>query len=149
MSRKTFAYMVDGRPYTSHEQYITGREIKRQAGVPSDYLLYLTRKHAADELIEDGKHVDLAMPAIEKFVTKVPSQRNQIIINDVYIDYDGETITYVKVLELNPKGYDPSHEYSVVYFDGPYQNPSGEMNPGDVLHVKDKMRFNVEGSHRS
>lgn len=149
MVRRTFSYMVDGRPYTSYEQYITGLEIKSHAGVPADYLLYLTRKHAADELIEDGQQVDLAMPAIEKFVTKAPSQRNQIIINNVYIDYEDETISYVKVLELNPKGYDPSHEYSVVYFDGPYQNPSGEMKPGDVVYVKDKMRFNVEGSHRS
>ena len=149
MNKKTFAYMVDGRPYTTHDQYITGREIKNQASVPADYLLYLTHKHAVDELIEDGKQIDLAMPAIEKFITKAPSQRDQIIINNVYVDYDAETISYVKVLEMNPKGYDPSHEYSVVYFDGPYQNPSGEMNPGDILYVKNKMRFNVEGSHRS
>lgn len=148
-SNRTFAFMVDGHPYTTREQFVTGREIKAQAGVPTGNLLFLTHKKAADELIEDGRQVDLAMPGIEKFITREPSHQQQIIINDSHIDYDGESITYDQVVRLNPKGYDPTHEYSVVYFDGPYQNPTGEMKPGDVVFVKDQMKFNVTGSHCS
>lgn len=149
INKRTFAFMVDGHPYTTREQYVTGHEIKAQAGVPDGYLLFLTHKKAEDELIEDGRQVDLAMPGIEKFITREPSHEQQIIINDSHIDYDGESITYDQVVRLNPKGYDPAHEYSVVYFDGPYQNPTGEMEPGNVVFVKDQMRFNVTGSHSS
>ena len=148
-SNRTFAFMVDGHPYTTREQFVTGREIKEQAGVPAGYLLFLTHKKEADELIEDFRQVDLAMPGIEKFITREPSHQTHIIINGVQVEYEEGSISYDQVVRLNPQGYQPDHEYSVVYFDGPHQNPSGEMNPGDVVFVKDQMKFNVTGSHCS
>ena len=148
-NKRNYAFMVDGRPYTTREQYVTGREIKQQAGVLAGYLLFLTHKKETDELIEDFRQVDLAMPGIEKFITKEPSHRTHIIINNEQVEYNDESITYDQVVRLNPKGYQPDHEYSVVFFDGPYQNPTGEMKPGDIVFVKDQMKFNVTGSHCS
>ena len=66
-SNRTYAYKVNDTPYTTKHQYITGAEIKEQAGIPADHIVFLVRKGYDNELIEDDESVDLALPGIEKF----------------------------------------------------------------------------------
>ena len=148
-SNRTFAYKVNDTPYTTKHQYITGAEIKEQAGIPADHIVFLVRKGYDNELIEDGKSVNLALPGIEKFITCPPTQKQELIINLKHVVYEASSISYSDVVRLAGYTPDETHEYTVAYFDGPKENPSGEMLPGDVVDVQNNMSFNVTGSHRS
>lgn len=148
-SNRTYAYKVNETPYTTKHQYITGAEIKEEAGIPADHIVFLVRKGYDNERIDDQVTVNLATPGIERFITCVPTQKQELIVNRKHIEYEPDTITYDGIVRL--AGFTPNetHEYTVVYFDGPKENPSGEMLPGDVVVVQNKMSFNVTGSHRS
>ena len=64
-------FSVEGVQYETDQQYLTGAAIKRLAGISPDVDLYL-RVDAPfnDELIENDKDVNLALPGIEGFFTK-------------------------------------------------------------------------------
>ena len=64
-------FTVEGVQYETDQQYLTGAAIKQFAGISPDVDLYL-RVNAPfnDELIENDKEVNLALPGIEGFFTK-------------------------------------------------------------------------------
>lgn len=63
---KVLHFKVEGKMYETAQQFITGAEIKKIAGIPLDVDLYLhINKPYSDELIDNDKLVDLAMPGIE------------------------------------------------------------------------------------
>lgn len=39
--KKKFLFSVDGRPYSTEHQFLIGEQIKRIAGVPADFELFL------------------------------------------------------------------------------------------------------------
>ena len=70
---KVLHFKIEGKMYESAQQFITGAEIKKIAGIPLDVDLYLhINKPYSDELIDNDKLVDLAMPGIEEFNTRKP-----------------------------------------------------------------------------
>ncbi|WP_412464914.1 multiubiquitin domain-containing protein [Flavobacterium mekongense] len=70
-SERPFKIVIEGKEYTTTDQYKTGAELKKLAGIPLDVDLYLSiRKPYKDELIENDKSVDLAREGIEKFFVK-------------------------------------------------------------------------------
>ena len=62
--KKHFLFSVDGRPYSTEHQFLIGEQIKRMAGVPAEFELYLVIPHFQDELIEDNKTVNFARPGV-------------------------------------------------------------------------------------
>lgn len=65
---KVLHLKIEGKKYESVQQFITGAEIKKIAAIPLDVDLYLRiNKPYSDELIDNDKLVDLAMPGIEEF----------------------------------------------------------------------------------
>jgi len=79
-------YKIEGKTFTTTEQYITGRELKAQGGIPQDAELYLAiQKPFDDELIENDNRVNLARPDIEQFFVK---KKLRFFIDDVeYTSY--------------------------------------------------------------
>ena len=147
-SNRTYAYKVNDTPYTTKHQYITGAEIKEQAGIPADHNVFLVRKGYDNELIDDDGSVNLAMPGIEKFISCTPTEKQMLIVNGDPVEYAPEKIQYEGILKL--AGETPgTSEFTVVYFEGPKENPSGKMFPGDIVYVQHKMVFDVTGSHLS
>lgn len=71
MKDNSLNYKIEGKTFTTKEQYITGRELKIQGGIPLDTELYLAiEKPFNDELIENDTRVNLARPDIEQFFVK-------------------------------------------------------------------------------
>ena len=63
--------IIEGKRYRWHDQYITGREIKKLGGMPSGAELFLAVTNPwTDEAISDDEQVDLARPGIEQFFEK-------------------------------------------------------------------------------
>ena len=82
-----------------------------------------------------------------------PGQKKEVIIlvnarekvwNEKTIDYD-----QVIVLAFGSISVDPNVSYSVTYKKGDSEKPEGIMVKGDIVKVKDGMRFNVTQTNRS
>jgi hypothetical protein len=70
-----YAFFVDGKPYETTQQFITGEEIRKIAAVPSRLRLFLGERQNTDsvdrQVMRDDR-VDLASPGEEKFYTLEP-----------------------------------------------------------------------------
>jgi hypothetical protein len=74
-----------------------------------------------------------------------------IIVNGREKARDEKTISYEQVVKLAYENYADNGDivYTVDYVRGPHQNPEGSMVKGDVVHIKNKMVFNVTATNRS
>jgi hypothetical protein len=65
-------------------------------------------------------------------------------------EIETKEIDYARVVELYlGSGGKPSSEYLVKYSNGPNENPSGTLSPGQKVKVKNDMRFRVAGTGES
>lgn len=68
---KILEFAIDGKTYQSQEQYRTGEDLKKMAGISAGTDLFLSIAHPwEDELIEGTAKVNLARPGIEYFYVK-------------------------------------------------------------------------------
>jgi Multiubiquitin len=147
-------FKINEQQYLWHEQYITGAELKKLGNIPIEDLLFLSiKKPWADELIENDTRVDLARPGLERFYSKKHDDHHHfiIIVNGRQKDWDQIKISYEQVVKLAFDSYveNSTTIYTVTYTDGPGQNPEGSMVKGDVVYVKNKMKFNVTATNQS
>ena len=150
MHPKIFDFSVDGTRCHTEYQFLTGAQIKRMAGVPVEYELFLVIPGYQDELIDDDKTVNLARPGIERFESRKPGHQMIIFINTSPKPYDRPVITCAEVVLLF--GGDPNNPqkgYSISYSEGPKENRRGILASGQQVFVKHKMRFNVDETSRS
>ncbi len=64
-------FVIEGKEHETHEQYLTGAQLKSLAGIPLDTELYLSViRPYKDELIENEKAVNLARPETEYFFVR-------------------------------------------------------------------------------
>lgn len=74
----------------------------------------------------------------------------EIFVNGDEHEIDTKEINYARVVDLYlGSGGAPSNEYLVKYSQGPHENPSGTLAPGQKVKVKDGMRFRVAGTGES
>lgn len=150
MAKKKFNFLVAGKPYFTEYQFLTGAQIKELAGIPVEYELYMTAQHMRDVLIKDADVVNFARPGVEKFEARKPEEGVQIIVNGTPISYDKEKISYEQLGKIVYGGSISSQQgYTVVYKDGPDQNPNGILSKGSEVFVKHNMKFDVTRTHLS
>lgn len=66
---------IEGKQYQWKNQYITGKELRKLAGINEDEeILLMLQKPFEDEWIRDETRVDLARPGIEHFKVKKKDQ---------------------------------------------------------------------------
>ena len=96
---------IDGKPREWGSDFITGRAIKRLAGVndPSEVGLWQKIKGGDDKLIGDRDSVDLTCEGIEKF--RIGAKYSVCIEGKVY-EWVKETITTEEIIQLG--GWDAS-----------------------------------------
>ena len=150
MAKKKFNFLVANKPYFTEQQFLTGAQIKAMADIPAEYQLYMTAPHMRDELIEDDRVVNFALPGVEKFDARKPHEGIEIIVNGSLIPYSSPTISYEKLGEIVYRGSTTDKQgYTVVYKDGPDQNPEGVLSKDSVVFVKHNMKFDVTRTHLS
>ncbi len=147
--KKKLIYFINGAEFASNKQFIKGSYIRLQGNIPADDEIYLkVPKEWEDELIEEDEWVDLARPGKEHFVSK--KFEVCIIVNLKEKKWFAKKISYVEVVKLAYPDYDPEKKsYTVKYTNGPKQNPEGSMSVGDIIHVKNKMKFHVSATNKS
>jgi hypothetical protein len=71
---KVFKFMVDGKPYDSPDQIVTGAQIKIIASIAPTFGLFLEgHGNTSDTNINDADQVDLSQPGREQFYTVPPA----------------------------------------------------------------------------
>jgi hypothetical protein len=150
--RKPLPYFINEVRYESNSQYIRGRRIRHQGGIPSDYDIFLVIEEPwENELIEDDTWVNLARPGREKFISKPAAVDIIILVNSRPKQWNKRKITFEEVVTLQYGQYDPNPQisYSVTYKNGPKENSEGMMSVGQTVFVKNKMSFHVSRTNQS
>jgi hypothetical protein len=147
-------FKINKEVYSWPNQFITGGDIRSLIEIPNDDLLFLElKKPLEDELIEINTKVDLTRPGIEKFYTKKNDDHLpfRLYVNGREVDWSLRNISYDQVVKLAFPNYSDNGTivYTVTYSDGPGQNPEGSMVKGDIVLVKNKMKFNVTATNKS
>lgn len=148
--RKNLPYSINGVNFSSNKQYIKGAFIRQQGDIPADDDIFLRiAKDWEDELIENDELVDLARPGKEHFISR--KFEVCIIVNLKEKSWNEKRISYEQVVGLAYPDYNglASKSYTVKFTNGQKQDPDGSMSPGDIIYVKNKMRFNVTATNKS
>lgn len=91
-------FIVEGKEYKTFDQYKTGAELKKLAGIPLDTELFLSiSKPYKDELIENDKSVNLARPETEYFFVK---KKLHFTINQSHFAWYRQYIIGAEIREL-------------------------------------------------
>jgi hypothetical protein len=137
---------INREPYTSPTP-TTGEALYTLGDVP---------KH--QELFREigGDHEDEPVPRDETVVHLKQDEHFysqklfKILVNGDEHDVNEKRISYAQVVDLYlGSGGKPSNEYLVKYSNGPKENPSGTLAPGQTVAVKNDMRFRVAGTGES
>jgi multiubiquitin len=144
---KTLKFIINGKHFESHEQYISGAKVRELGDIPLDAKIFLVVKDWENEHIKDDSQVDLARPGIEHFF----SEKIQIIVNGTPHPWVKKKISFKEVIILAYGVYNdsPTWIYTVGYEDGPKQNPEGSMIKGQEVFVKNEMIFHAKGTDES
>lgn len=140
---------IDGKKYEWNEQYITGEQIKKLAGLSEDSELFLKiKKPWEDESVTNETRINLARPGIEHFYVKL---KVILIVNGREKPWEHNEITFHQIVQLAFPTHveNPNTVFTVVYKNGPEQNPQGTMTKGDRVYAKNKMIFNVTATDKS
>jgi hypothetical protein len=91
-------FIIEGKEYETCEQYMTGAELKRLAGIPLETELFLSiSKPYDDELIENDTRVNLARPDTEYFFVK---KKLHFTINGIPFVWYKQHIRGIQIREL-------------------------------------------------
>lgn len=116
-------FLIEGKEFSSCEQFILGKELKNLANIPLDAELYLSiNEPFKDELIENETKVDLARPGIESFYVK----------KDLEYYIDGSLFKsskqFIKGAEIRKKG-NIANDYDIfLSIKGPWEDEKIEDN---------------------
>jgi hypothetical protein len=151
--RHQLKFTINGVMHESKAQYITGLQIRELGKIATEDDIYLKIKPPyEDELIANDTRVDLARPGIEHFISKEKPFNIVLIVNGSPKPWVTKTISFAEVValaDIGPYNENGQTAYTVTYMRGPVQNPQGSMVKGNIVHVKDKMIFNVTATNKS
>jgi hypothetical protein len=98
-------FFIEGKPFESGVQYLTGKQIKQIGGLPTDSELFLRIEDPwKDEPVGDDDKVDLARPGTEQFFIK---KKLIYFINEVEFSSNKQ---YIRGAEIRREGNIPTDE---------------------------------------
>ena len=149
--KKKLFFTINNAPFTWYKQFIRGVQIRQLGNISSEDELYLDIKEGwQDDRILDDEIVDLARPGRERFFSKGVDKEITIIVNSRDKAWNKKTISFDEVITLKDGiSGNGNKAYTITYSDGPRTNPSGEMAKGDVVDVKNKMKFYATATDKS
>lgn len=149
--KRKLPYTINKVGFISYKQYIRGSQLRQQGNIPAEDEIYLDNEEGwDDEPILDEEFVDLARPGKEHFYSKKSSTEITLIVNGRDRSWNKKTISFEEVILLKDgNGGNGNKAYTITFSDGPKQNPIGEMVKGDVVRVKDHMKFYATATDKS
>ncbi len=125
--------------------------IKRFAGVdPNAFDVWLdVRGHGEDQRIDDNEPVRLDRPGVERFYTSLIELT--IIVNGRPRVVNKLSLSFSEIVMIAFPDAQPSPEtiYTVVFKNGPDENPQGSLVEGQSVTLKNRMIINVTKTDKS
>lgn len=150
-SGESYRLVVDGRRFDWGAPEITGRKLKQFAGVnPVEFDMWLdVRGPGEDRIINDNESVRLDEPRVERFYT-APVEIT-IIVNGRPRVINKYTLSFLEIVRLAFPDAKPTPEtiFTVVYKNGPDENPQGSLVEGQSITLKNRMIINVTKTDKS
>ncbi len=109
VSDRLYRLTIDGETYDWPCQIISGEQLRKLGRVPADKAIYLERRGEPDQLIGSHDLVDLAMPGIEKFVTRVRVWK--LNVQGVILELHEPTIVVREAIRL--AGFNPDQGWHI------------------------------------
>lgn len=150
--RKKLQFFINGKPFNWYKQFIKGAQIRELGNIPDDIDVFLDIKEGwQDDHILDDEVIDLARPGRERFISRSKSKDFIIIVNAREKAWHEPTISFEQVVILAFGTYDknPNKGYTVTFSRGSDSQPEGTMVKNSVVHVKNKMIFDVTATDKS
>jgi hypothetical protein len=150
-SGESYRFTVNGRRFEWGAPEITGRMLKEFAEAdPVLFDVWLdVRGQGEDRIIADYEVVQLDEPGVERFYT---AEINLIIIvNGRPRTVNKRSLSFSEIIELAFPGSQaaPNTIYTVVYKNGPDDNPQGSLVDGQTVTLKERMIINVTKTDKS
>lgn len=150
-SGESFRFTVDGRRFEWGAPEITGRRLKMFAGVdPDGFDVWLeVRGQKADMVIADKETAGLDDPGIERFYTAEISLT--IIVNGRQRTVNKRSLSFIELVKIAFPDTQPAPNtiFTVVFKNGPDENPQGSLVDGQIVALKDRMIINVTKTDKS
>ena len=150
-SGESYRLAVDGRRFEWGAPEITGHMLKQFAGVnPGEFDVWLdVRGHGEDQMIRDNESVRLDEPGVERFYT-APVEIT-IIVNGRPRVINKYILSFFEIVRLAFPDAQPNPEtiFTVVYKNGPDENPPGSLVEGQSITLKNRMIINVTKTDKS
>lgn len=150
--KKKLKFFINTKPFTWYKQYIRGIQIRKLGNIPTTDDIFLDIKEGwQDDQILDDEVVDLARPGKERFISKPKLTEFTIIVNARPHVWKEANISFEQLVVLAFGSYDnnPNKGYTVTYSRGSEPRPEGTMVKGSIVHVKNKMIFDVTATDKS
>ncbi|MFA7942182.1 multiubiquitin domain-containing protein [Pseudomonas brenneri] len=149
-SDRTFRFFIDGQAQDWGAQRISGRTLKKLAGVDAQkYDIFLVIPGDDDELIEDRDLFDLGRPGVEKFAAVEITIK--VFVNTQPMIVHSRNLNYWEVVRLAyPQAVpDPNAHFTVTFAKGHEGNSSANLVDGQYVRIKKGMHFNVTPTDKS
>jgi len=150
-SGESYRLVVDGRRFEWGAPEITGRMLKQFVGVnQGEFDVWLdVRGHREDRIIRDNEFVRLDEPGVERFYT-APIEIT-IIVNGRPRVINKYTLSFFEIVRLAfpDAQQDPKTIFTMVYKNGPDENPQGSLVEGQSITLKNRMIINVTKTDKS
>ena len=149
--KKKLHFTINKQPFVWYTQYIKGSKIRELGKIAQEDEIYLDiEEDWVDDQILDDEIVDLARPGKENFFSKKAGIEIVLIVNGRDKQWNKKTISFDEVIILKDGNNGNGNKaYTVTYSDGPKENQSGEMAKGEVVFVKNKMKFYATATDKS
>lgn len=142
---------IDGEKHILEAPVVTGRMLKELADVdPISFDVWLeVRGQGDDLLVANNEEVRLDEPGVEKFYTAECSIT--VIINGRPREANKRVLSFAEIVNLAfPDANDaPNTIYTMVYKNGPDENPQGSLVEGQTITIKNRMIINVTKTDKS
>lgn len=144
-----YRFELNGRPFEWGAAHISGRTLKKLAGVDAVTHDVFEFRHGEERRVHDKELIDLAKPGLERFATRGIDVL--IVVNTRDRHVHKHKLGYWEVVRLAKPDAAPSPEivYTVTYSHGPHQNPQGNLQDHESVFLKDGMVFDVFPTDRS
>lgn len=150
-SGESYRLVVDGRRFEWGAPEITGHMLKQFADVNQEgFDVWLdVRGHGEDRIIRDNESVRLDEPGVERFYT-APVEIT-IIVNGRPRVINKYTLSFFEIIRLAfpDAQQDTKTIFTVVYKNGPDENPQGSLVKGQSITLKNRMIINVTKTDKS
>ncbi len=141
---------INGNPFVSYKQFISGAELRLLGSIPTTEALFLDLPGKwKDDLITEDEVVDLAREGSERFVSRLIEISYTIYVNTREVTWNKVTISYEELINLSAYAGQTNSAITVTYSGDCESDQDGVLSKGTSVNVKQNMSFNVTPTFNS